>query len=228
VHVEIWAGTTIPDVDDIHAMPVAGMPWPGEDLVFSLDDVPVTMSTPTTDGAANFNLMLNTLNLSDGTTPAPVVDATHAYLRAVVVLGDMGMSSTCTPATNAPTGFPLRDDDGVVANHRAFIYANGVGWLWNEGAGVRGDWGIRLIIEPLPHADAGTSDAGTTSDAGSTSDASTMGDAGHDAGLVAAGGSSTCSCRASTPTSMPGSIALALIAMALYSRKVTRPKRSGT
>ncbi len=227
VHVEIWAGTTPPDAADIHAMPIAGMAWPGEDMVFVQDAVPVTMSTPTTDGAADFNLMLNTLNLGDATMPAPTVDATHTYLRAVVVLGDTGMSSTCTPATNAPTGFPLRDDDGVVTNHRAFIYATGVGWLWNEAAGVHGDWGIRLSVEPLPHGDAGAVDAGP-SDAGARSDASSTADTGIDAGRTAMGGSSACGCRASSPTSATGWTALAALALALYSRKITRPKRSGT
>lgn len=230
VHVEIWAGTTVPETADIHAMPVAGSPWPGEDLVFTLDDVPVTMSTPTTDGASDFNLMLNPLALGDATTPAPMVDATHTYLRAVVVLGATGMSSTCTPDTNAPTGFPLRDDDAVVQSHRSFIYATGAGWLWNEAVGVHGDWGIRLGVLSGPPGDAGPIDAAVVADAGADAGATAMDAAtGTDAAMIAAGGSRSCGCRAGARSSSPASAALlALLALALYSRKVTRPKRAGT
>jgi hypothetical protein len=106
VHVEMYAGGTPPDAASIATMPVAGTPWPGEDMLLSLDDIPVTMSIPTTDGAANFNLMFNTLGLGDATTPAPTVSAGHQYLRVVVVLADGGNSSTCTPVTNAPMPSP--------------------------------------------------------------------------------------------------------------------------
>ncbi len=229
VHVEMYAGGTPPDAASIASMPVAGTPWPGEDMLLSLDDIPVTMSIPTTDGAANFNLMFNTLALGDATTPAPTVSAGHQYLRVVVVLADGGNSSTCTPAMSAPTGFPLRDDDGVVANHRSFLYANGTGWLWNEVAGVHGDWGIRLSVTPLPHDDAGPIDTGSIDggvDASSTVDASAL-DAGRDASLVAGGGGSSCSCRVGRTSSSPAWALLALLALG-YSRKVTRPKRAGT
>ncbi len=230
VHFELWAGNTLPDVNDIHALPVLGTAWPGEDLLITLDDVPVTMSVPTTDGGSDFNLMLNTLMLGDATMPAPVADGAHGYtyLRAVVGLGDGGNSSTCTPATSAPVGFPLRDDDGVVANHRSFLYANGAGWLWNEGAGVRGDWGIRLSIAPMAHADAGPVDGGGL-DAGSVDASTALDGGGRDAGPAAGGGGSSCACRAGAPASGAGSLAaLAMIALALHSRNVTRPKRAGT
>ena len=231
VHVEIWAGTTVTDATDVHALPVMGMPWPGEDLVFTQDAVPVTMSVPTTDGGANFDLMLNTLALGDATNPAPMVDATHTYLRVVVGLGTGGMSSTCAPATNAPTGFPARDDDGVVAMHRSFIYAmGGAGWLWNEAAGVHGDWGIRLSVQSGPPRDAGPVDA-TVLDSGATRDASMAADAGmrRDTGPIGSGGEAHCGCRVGMRTSSSTSlIVFSAIALMLYSRKVTRPKRAGT
>lgn len=215
VHVEIWAGTAAPDAASIATMPVAGMAWPGEDLVIALDDVPVTMSTPTTDGAADFNLMLNTLALGDTSMAAPVVDDTHTYLRAVVVLNDGGMSSTCTPNTNAPTGFPLRDDDGVIMNHRSFIYATGVGWLWNEMAGVHGDWGIRLDVQPLPHADAGVGPDAGRPDAGVTSDAATTADAGSTPPAAA-----SCGCRVGARSASPlAGLALAALALAALARR---------
>jgi len=233
VHVEIWAGTTPPTT--ITTLPVAGMAWPGEDLVLSLDDVPVTMSTPTTDGAANFNLMFNTLTLGDSTTPAPTIDESHRYIRVVVVLGNGGSSTSCTPVTNAPTGFPLRDDDGVVQIQRSFLSASGMGWLWNEGVGVHGDWGIRLSIMSLPRDDAGPADAARTDAGSSSSDAATPLDAapsrdgGHDAALVASGGGATCSCFVGARgASVPALLTFAMILLALQSRKVTRPKRAGT
>lgn len=222
VHVEIWAGTSVPEVDDIHSMPVAGSPWPGEDLVFSLDDVPVTMSTPTSDGASDFNLMLNPLMLGDATTPAPTVDATHSYLRAVVVLGSEGNSSTCAPTTNAPVGFPLRDDDGVVQSHRSFIYASGAGWLWNEAAGVHGDWGIRLGVLSLAHDDGGVSDAGAGVDAATDGDAGADIDAATDvdAASVTGGGSSSCGCRAGARGgSRAGAALVALGLLAAWGRQ---------
>jgi hypothetical protein len=224
VHFELWAGTTVPEMDDIHALPVAGMPWPGEDLLVSLDDYPVTMSTPTSDGAVDFNLMLNTLMLGDATTPPPRVDPPHTYLRAVVVLGDGGSSSTCTPTTAAPTGFPLRDDDMVAQDHRSFIYALGAGWLWNEAVGVRGDWGIRLTIEPLRHEDAGPVDAAViATDAGSTDagaiDAATPSDAGSDAALIPSGGGATCGCRAGGARELPLSFSLLALVLVVATRR---------
>lgn len=220
VHFELWAGTT-PPPSDIGSLPVAGMPWPGEDMLVTLDDVPVTMSVPTTDGGANFNLMLNTLMLGDSTTPAPMADATHSYLRAVVVLNDGGNSSTCTPSTNAPTGFPLRDDDGVVQNERSFIYAEGLGWRWNEQVGVRGDWGIRLTILSGPRPDAGAMDAGAA-DAGAGVDASTMdAGAGADTGASPPGSSGNCGCRTGTGGTSASGVVL-LLALAVYASRVSR------
>jgi len=51
---------------------------------------------------------------------------------------------------------------------------------------------------------------------------------GTDAGTTAGGGGG-CSCRIGASTApVPASSALALLALVLYGRKVTRPKRAGT
>jgi MYXO-CTERM domain-containing protein len=236
VHVEIWAGVAPSGADagpmSVDAMNISGQPpmgtaWTGEDLVFMQDMLPVTMSVPTTDGGSDYNFMLNTFNLGDTTTPAPTVAAGHTYLRVVVGLADGGSSSTCTPMTSAPTGFPLRDDPGsVVAPRREFIYAQGVGWMWNETAHIPGNWALRLSIEPLPHADAGPTDGGAGSDSGAARDGSAIDVGSVDAARASGGGGGGCGCRVGSRSH--ASIAALLVALALYSRKVTRPKRAGT
>jgi hypothetical protein len=234
VHVEIYAGTMAPDVD-IRTFPAAGTEWTGETLVYAADGVPVTMSTPTTDGAPDFDLQLNTFMVVDDMGNPVTVPAPATYLRAVVVLGDGGTSSLCVAPATAPPGFPVRDDDGVVASHRSFIYASGYGWAWNEavpGGAIHGDWGIRLNVQPLPHADAGAVDAGA-SDAGAIDGGAIDGGA-TDAGAVDAGAPATtsrgCGCSASSPRAPSlGALLFALaVALARYGSKTTRPNRSGT
>ncbi len=224
VHLEVWAGTMLVDAADIHAMPAIGTAWPGEELVASFDDLPVQMSVPTTDGGTGFNLMLNEIPLAVDPDPFPAVDETHRYLRVVVQLQDGGSSSTCTPATDAPAGFPVRDDDGTVMDHRSFIFASGgVGWLWNDAAGVHGDWGLRVKVRSLPRPDAGVDaaglDAGSTSDAGSRPDAATI-----DGGTTTPAPASSCGCAASAPRTgwLATSTGLACLGVALARRRGRR------
>lgn len=223
VHLEVWAGTTLVDADDIHAMPAIGAAWPGEELVASFDDLPVQMSVPTADGGTGFNLMLNEIPLAVDPDPFPTVDETHRYLRVVVQLQDGGSSSTCAPMTDAPAGFPVRDDDGTIDDHRAFIFASGgVGWLWNDTAGVHGDWGLRVKVRSLARPDAGVDaaglDAGSTSDAGSTVDAAAL-----DGGSTAPAPASSCGCAASVPrTSALAAIGLVGLAALLARRRSRR------
>lgn len=223
VHLEVWAGTTLVDANDIHAMPAIGTAWPGEELVATFDDLPVQMSVPTTDGGTGFNLMLNEIPLAVDPEPFPMVDDTHRYLRVVVQLQDGGNSSTCTPATDAPMGFPVRDDDGTIDDHRSFIFASGgVGWLWNDAAGVHGDWGVRVKVRSLPRADAGVDAASV--DAGRASDAASPADGGAiDGGASTPAAASSCGCTASAPrTSALAAIGLLGLATLVARRRARR------
>lgn len=227
VHVEIWAGATPPSGDP-QAFPVLGEAWAGETLVYAADDVPVTLSVPTTAGATGFNLMLNTFDVLGEAGEPVVVPEGNSYLRVAVGLGSNGMhNAICTGALESPGGFPVRDDEGRVGPERGFIYAGGFGWAWNEdlpGTGsINGDWGIRLSITPMgtPH------DAGLRVDAGSDADAS-LADAGLDAATgadagVAPSGGGSCSCRmAGARTSGGGAGLLLALGLLLTRRHASR------
>jgi MYXO-CTERM domain-containing protein len=228
VHVEIWAGATPPSGDPV-AFPPLGEPWAGEELVYAADDVPVALSVPTAEGAAGFNLMLNTFEVLDEAGDPVVVADGNTYLRVAVGLNSNGMhNAICVDPLESPGGFPVRDDEGRVAPERGFIYAGGFGWAWNEdlpGTGaIDGDWGIRLSITPMGTA----RDAGPRVDAGGAVDA-TIADAGVDAasggsdGGVTAGGGGGCSCRVASARSDRGAGALLLaLAGLLWARRATR------
>ena len=206
-------------------------------LVSSTPADGAVLTAPPTTITLTFNETVTspTLNASDDVGNPVTVTAPAAYLRVAVVLGDGGTSSLCVAPATAPSGFPVRDDDGVVANHRSFIYANGYGWAWNEavpGGAIHGDWGIRLGVIPLPHDDTGVIDAGAR-DAGAI-DAGAM-DGGAADGSTNDAGAPTPSargCGCSTTAPRGPSLGALLFGLAMlaarYGSKTTRPKRSGT
>jgi MYXO-CTERM domain-containing protein len=229
VHVEIWAGATPPTGDPV-GFPVLGEPWAGEELVYAADDVPVTLSVPTTDGGTGFNLMLNTFDVVGEMGEPVVVAEGNSYLRVAVGLTSNGMhNAICVDPLESPGGFPVRDDEGRVGPERGFIYAGGFGWAWNEdlpGPGsINGDWGIRLSVLPMPS----THDAGPRLDAGAGGDASPV-DASLDAASAADAGAPTtsgsCGCRMAGGRSPIAMGLLALVGLALMRRRSIRGARS--
>jgi MYXO-CTERM domain-containing protein len=217
--VEVWAGASPPS-----ALPAAdvtfGMAWPGETLVFASEAVPIELSTPTMDGSTLFNLQFNAFEPRDDANEPIVVAEGNTYLRVAVRLPRSGANNPiCAAPLETPSGFPLRDDDGRIAPERSFLYAGGVGWLWNETARVNGDWAIRVEVAPMPVArDAGTADAETADAAGldaGTADAAGLDAASVDAGPLAPGGG--CGCRAGRGASGAGG--LALLGLALVWRR---------
>lgn len=188
VDIEVWAGST-PPAGNISALPTRGMPWPNETLVWG-DTVSITLSEPAPEGTG-YRLNLNRLEPLDAAGARIVVPPPATYLRVVAWLGPGGMSTLCeASALEAPRGLPINDAPaggmgGVIANERSFLYAASVGWLWNENAGVTGDWGIRVVVldamtprdagAALP--DSGSSDAGQADSGGPTIDAALASDA---------------------------------------------------
>jgi MYXO-CTERM domain-containing protein len=228
IHAEVWiyAGVTMP-TGPIGSIPVRD-PWStGETLVWASDDVPIEPSRPDVEGSAMFMLGLNTFDLTNEFGETIVVDAPNTYLRVVVVIPEGGGSTLCTGASMMPpAGVPMRDDDGRIAPERSFIYAAGTGFLWNEMAGVNGDWAIRVSIVPSTamspdggRRDAGPRDAGrrdagpAMADTGATSDL----DAGPDAGPPAPGGG--CSCRTAPRSRSWLGAALGLVVLAAARRR---------
>jgi MYXO-CTERM domain-containing protein len=190
--IEIYAGST-PPTGSITALPTDA-PWPGETLVWAAE-APIQLSVA--DGAGNYALNFNSLHVRDETAATIRVPAGNSYLRVVVTLpAGSRTSATCTASgVSVPDAFPF-NDNGLV-NERAFIYAVGVGWLWNEQARVAGDWSLRLTAH-LEGTDAGTPtpDAGVRNDAGVDAGM----DASTDGGTIAPAGGG-CGCRAaSTPS----------------------------
>ncbi len=224
----IYAGPTAP-TGSILAMPEAGE-WPGETLVWATDEVPITLSVENDMG--QFELNFNRLEIRDE-MEMPVRVETGAYLRVAITLpaGAAGTSDLCTSPLEPTGGYPVRDNDGVIANERSFIYAGGAGFYWNEGVpggGIGGDWGLRLSVFPsgvVPMTDGGAPlvDAGTTGDdAGSTeSDGGSGGgtDAGSDPMPM-----DGCSCRAGGAPGSTGWLCLAPLAAFSLRRK---PRRRG-
>ncbi len=202
--VEIWAGVTPPDALPAETV-TFGMPWSDEEtLLWASDVVPLTLSTATVDGDSRFDLQFNAYMPRDEEEMPIVVPFGNGYLRVAVQLPGGGEhNSICADPVEVPTGFPLRDNDGVISPMRSHIYGNGIGWRWNETVGLGGDWAIRVEVAPMPMPrDAGTRDGG-----GSAGDAGASGaDAGSDPSMDAGtsppedGG---CSCRLGGRASAP-------------------------
>jgi len=219
--VEIWAGITPPET--LPRVDVTfGMAWPDETLLWASDAVPLTLSTATVDGDSRFDLQFNAYMPRDESDEMIVVPAGNSYLRVAVQLPGGGEhNSVCVDPAEVPSGFPLRDNDGVIQPLRSHIYGNGLGWRWNETVGLRGDWAIRLEVAPMPGPrDAGMRDAGAA-DVGRT-DTGMASDAGIDAGTTGPddGG---CSCRLGARTSSPVlPLALGLLLAAIVARRRSR------
>jgi MYXO-CTERM domain-containing protein len=196
VELEVWSGTA-PPTGDIRSMPGLAEPWAEDETLLWAGTVSVELSVPEVDGASRFQLTINRLPVvaEDGSPIRIPMPAT--YVRVVAWLTPGGASTLCdAQALEAPSGVPVRDDDGLVASERSFLHAAGTGWLWSETAGVEGDWGLRLLVVPMGTPidgglrDGGALDAAAEADAGALDvDASSV-----DAGTPepAAG----CGCRA--------------------------------
>jgi hypothetical protein len=195
--VDVYAGET-PPTGSIRALPEADA-WPTETLVWA-GSAPLAVSVAEADGSMRYEVNFNRFMVADETGGPVRVDAPNTYLRAVVTLaaGTDESQSCLDIGQMPPAAFPVRDNDGRIADERSFIYAVGIGWLWNEevpGMPIGGDWGLRLQI---------TSDATTDPDAGPGPPDGGLRDAGRpDGGLVFvdAGGPGTaagggCGCHA--------------------------------
>lgn len=220
VVVEIWAGVTVPEATPPSAA-AAGEPWAtDETLVWAADAVPITLSTPTAAGGTAFDLQLNSFTLQSEDGSPVVVPAPNTYLRVVVTLPPGGTSTACDGLSmEGPGGFPLRDNDGRIEAHRSFIFASGAagGWMWNETVGINGDWGVRLIVQPMGTGgtdagprDGGGADAGAEVDAGGALDAAEA-----DGGTPPSPGGGGCTCRTAHTSTPPGALTtLALLGLA--------------
>jgi len=221
----IYAGTELP-TGDIRSLPEVGEWNSSEVLVWATDAAPLTLSVENAEG--RYELTLNSLEIRDEMM-APVAVASGSYLRVVITLpeGTPGTSSVCTDPLVPPDGFPIRDNDGRIADERNFLYAVGLGWFWNEaapGGAINGDWAIRLGVFPsgvAPGTDAGPpgSDAGpAATDGGAAID-----DAGPSTGTDA--GPETlpddgCGCHAAGADASPAHpLLLGLLAGALLLRR---------
>jgi len=193
-----YAGTVLPsDILDLDSVE----PWPGETLVWAQPDVPVMRSVADEAGSASYEVNFNRLLLQDEAGLPYRVDAPNVYIRIVVSLNaDTALSSSSCDSLSleTPGGFAVRDNDGVVNAERNFIYAEGLGWLWNEaipGGSTSGDWAVRLEIRDLgggPVVDSGTPMADSGVDSGTS-----VPDAGSaDTGSGDDGGSSGGGCEA--------------------------------
>lgn len=205
--VEIWAGVTPPETLPDETV-TFGMPWSDEEtLLWASEVVPLTLSTATVDGDSRFDLQFNAYVPRDESDMPILVPLGNGYLRLAVQLPGGGEhNGVCLDPAEVPTGFPLRDNDGVIQPLRSHIYGNGLGWRWNETVGLGGDWAIRLEVAPMPvPRDAGSRDGGTA-DAGA--DAATGSDAGGDAGTAA--DDTGCSCRLGARQSAPSASWLGL------------------
>lgn len=216
---ELWAGTEPPS--DLGGLG-ADDPWTaGEELVWAAADVPLMKSTAETDGSPMIEAGFNELQPVDEMEAPIRVGPGVRYIRAVVRIqaGLEGSSASCDAAAQEPPSiFPLRDNDGVIADARSFIFAGAGGWLWNEDVGIGGDWAIRLEVrsEGAPGGDAGPDgvDAGTRDDAGASADGGTGADAApvSDAGTLTPGGGG-CGCRTAPPASAAWPALLVLLAL---------------
>ncbi len=188
VSIEIWAGIEPVEGDGLDEMPVEG-PWGGPDneMLLVQSVTPVTLSTADAPGSMRYEAQFNELALIEEDGRALRVEAPYKYLRVVVTLmGGRGESPPCEAGGfEAPGGFPIRDDDGVIQANRSFFYASGVGWIWNDDERpmfhINGDWAIRIEYNS---AGSGTRDGGSTPDASIRRDATIFdsGDGGPDGG----------------------------------------------
>jgi len=146
IGIAVYAGTALPS--DIQMLSEDDV-WPGETLVWSSPDVPAERSVADEDGSASYEVNFNRLLLEDEAGLPFRVEAPNVYIRVVISLNPdtILMSASCEALSlEAPSGFAVRDNDGLIANERNFIFADGAGWLWSEGAGIGGDWALRLEI----------------------------------------------------------------------------------
>ncbi len=181
VSLEIWAGIVPPEGGELAAMPESG-PWGGAENEMLLVDtvVPITLSTAASPSAVRYDAFFNELALVDEEGRGLRVESPYTYLRVLVTLESGTVSHPiCTDeGLDPPNAFPMRDDDGVVAPNRSYLFAGGLGWVWGEDARVLldGDWAIRVeyLAEGSPGGDGGMIDAGDAgTDANSDADAST-------------------------------------------------------
>ena len=169
-----------------------------------------------------YELMFNRLEIRDD-MEMPISVASGSYLRVVLTLpeGTPGTSSICADPLVPPAGFPVRDNDGRIADERNFIFAGGAGWFWSEdvpGGAINGDWGIRLSVfnnTGMPGDDAGPggADGGAGAGDGGTGEADGGGTGGMDAGTTDPMDDG-CGCRAvgSTPAA-PSALFGGLVAL---------------
>lgn len=172
VDLEVYAGTT-PPTGDIRAQPTDA-PWEGETLLWAGAALPLARSPLESEGSRTFAVSFNDLQLRGEMDEPLVVQPPHRYLRVVFTFGrgaDRNPAACEDAGLASPSAFPIRDDDGLVADERSFLWGHGgLGWQWNEAVGVQGDWAIRAEIRSIG---SGVPDAGI--------------DAGIDAGLDAGG-----------------------------------------
>ncbi|MCB9591461.1 MAG: hypothetical protein H6719_01905 [Sandaracinaceae bacterium] len=229
----IYAGDTVP-TGSILALPETGEWSATETLVWASDAVPLGLSVENDMGL--YELMFNRLEVADD-MGMPITVASGTYLRVVITLpvGEAGTSNLCAAPLEPAGGYPMRDNDGLIANERSFIYAGGAGWFWNEGVpggGIGGDWGIRLSVFPsgvVPGTDAGVmgTDAGTPDvDGGGTPDVDGGATTDVDAGETVTPPSDGCSCRAAAPSpGSPAALAVALLGLAWIARRRRNRRR---
>lgn len=220
----------VPPTGSILALPEVGE-WPGETLVWASDEVPVTLSVENEMG--QYELQFNHLEIRDEMS-MPMRVESGSYLRVVFTLpaGAPGTSDICAAPLEPAGGYPVRDNDGRIADERSFIYAAGAGWFWNEGVpggGIDGDWGIRISVFPSgvsPGTDGGApgTDGGPDApDAGGGGDGGTAAmDAGPDPMPM-----DGCGCRASGRAGGRSTAGLGLVLAALVARRA-KPRRRAT
>jgi hypothetical protein len=186
--------------------------------------VPVERSVADMEGSASYDVSFNRLLLEDDAGLPFRVEPPNVYIRVVVSLeADTVFSSASCDALGLepPGAFAIRDNDGVIANQRNFIYADGLGWLWSEdvpGGGISGDWALRLEVI----AEGGrTSDAGTTPDASAPDTGMTLTDATTDAATPPMPEEGGCGCRTATrkPSESTGAAVLFVIASVWFFRR---------
>lgn len=224
--VEIWAGPTAPETlpdEDV----VFGMPWSEEEtFLWGGDEIPITLSTPTADGETRFDLQFNAYVIADPKGDPLIVPAGNRYIRVAVRLpGGGGNNSVCVDPVEVPGGFPLRDNDGVIANLRSHIYGAGIGWRWNETVGLGGDWAIRLEVDPMgTPVDGGVADGGGGTDSGGPADVGAIdAGAGVDTGTSVPGGGGGCGCRAGGSRSGLATFAVLALTLGIVARRRREP-----
>lgn len=231
--VAVYAGTTVPTA--VATLPAEGA-WPGEVEVSALADLPLSLSISSSATMPMYTVNLYAIPL-DLDMMGLRVEATYTYLRVVLgIRPDAAVTSSICAAGQGPSGLPMRDD-ARIGDHRNLIYAGPPvsGWLWNEEAGINGDWAIRLDIRPLgggadggvPDVDAGTlDDAGAVDDAGAELDAGTAVDAGTVPPPPATDDGCGCTAAGAAHDEAPAGLVLAALCVTLARcRRRSRPTR---